>query len=104
MRDVGWKVIVLAALAAALLACDRQKPYAYPPGSIHGPKVPGGVVPPGLVDPVVSGPWGGTFRGVVSEETRITRDFGLTTEPPCSEEAHAQEIRWFKVHRPEVVR
>lgn len=33
----------------------------------------------------------------------IKRDFGLTTEPECSEEAHEQMRRWFTANMPWVL-
>ena len=48
------------------------------------------------------------FGGIVrlfpdGSSTVIKRDFGLTTEPECSEEAHAQMHRWFEANMPWVL-
>jgi len=45
--------------------------------------------------------FGGVIRIWLDGHTEIIkRDFGLTTEPECSEEAHAQMRRWCEEHMP----
>ena len=46
--------------------------------------------------------WGGVVRIFPSGQSQVlVRDFGLTTQPECSEEAHAQIDAWRREHHPE---
>lgn len=46
--------------------------------------------------------WGGVVRYFANgTHAVIVRDFGLTNEPECSEEAHAQMLRWMRENHPE---
>ena len=48
--------------------------------------------------------WGGLIRIFAdgSPPQVIRRDFGLTTEPECSEEAHERMRQWFMRYQPEI--
>jgi hypothetical protein len=47
--------------------------------------------------------YGGVIRIFPNGTTIVlVRDFGLTTEPECSEEAHAKMSEWLHEHMPEV--